>query len=42
MIFDAFMFNDELDMLEMRLTELSGAVDFFVAVEADVDHQDDS
>ncbi len=29
-IFDAFMFNTELDMLEVRLTELYDVVDFFV------------
>lgn len=39
-VIDTFMINDELDMLECRLTELGEAVDHFVAVEADVDHQD--
>lgn len=29
-IFDSFMFNTELDMLEVRLTELYDVVDFFV------------
>lgn len=33
------MVNDELDMLQMRLEEMSPAVDWFVAIEADVDHQ---
>lgn len=40
MIVDTFMFNNELDMLECRLVEIGDAVDWMVAVEADVDHQD--
>lgn len=41
MIWDTFMFNDELDILEMRLLELESIPDLIhVAVEADVDHQD--
>ena len=40
LIIDAFPFNNELDILEMRLTELAGAVDYFVIVEATRDHQD--
>lgn len=40
MIVDAFPFHDELDILEMRLTELYDWVDAFVLVEADVTHQD--
>ena len=40
MIIDSFPFHDELDILEMRLTELYDAVDWFVLVEADVTHQD--
>jgi beta-1,4-mannosyl-glycoprotein beta-1,4-N-acetylglucosaminyltransferase len=40
LIVDAFPFNNELDMLEMRLVELYDAVDHFVLVEAPVDHQD--
>ena len=40
LIIDAFPFNNELDHLTMRLEEMSSAVDFFIAVEADVDHQD--
>lgn len=39
-VVDTFMINGELDMLECRLVELAGAVDYVVAVEADVDHQD--
>jgi hypothetical protein len=38
-IVDSFMFNNELDMLECRLVEIADAVDYLVAVEADVDHQ---
>lgn len=38
---DTFMFFDELDMLECRLTELSDLVDYFVLVEADVTHMGD-
>jgi beta-1,4-mannosyl-glycoprotein beta-1,4-N-acetylglucosaminyltransferase len=40
LIVDAFPFHDELDLLEMRLTELYDAVDWFILVEADVTHQD--
>lgn len=40
LIIDSFMANDELDMLECRLVELGDVVDFFIVVEADVDHQD--
>lgn len=39
-VIDTFPAHDELDMLEMRLTELYDAVDYFVCVEADVTHQD--
>lgn len=39
MIVDTFMINDELDMLECRLDTMGEVVDWFVAVEADVDHQ---
>lgn len=39
MIVDCFTFNDELDLLEMRLHELEGAVDYFVLVEAPVTFQ---
>jgi beta-1,4-mannosyl-glycoprotein beta-1,4-N-acetylglucosaminyltransferase len=39
-VVDTFMVNDELDMLECRLVEIADAVDYVVAVEADVDHQD--
>lgn len=37
---DTFMFNNELDMLECRLVEIFDDIDYVVAVEADVDHQD--
>lgn len=40
LVIDTFMIRDELDILECRLVEIGDAVDFFVAVEADVDHQD--
>lgn len=40
MIVDTFPINNELEMLTMRLETMSPAVDYFVAVEADVDHQD--
>lgn len=39
-VVDAFPFNNELDILEMRLTELYDSVDRFVLVEATRDHQD--
>ena len=39
-IIDAFPFNDELDILTCRLTELGDAVDHFVIVECEVNHQD--
>ena len=39
-IIDTFPIHDELDMLDMRLMELYEVVDWFVAVEADVTHQD--
>lgn len=40
LVIDAFPFNNELDILEMRLVELYDAVDRFVLVEASRDHQD--
>src|SRR4051794_7797564 len=40
LIVDTFPIHDELDLLECRLTELYNSVDWFVAVEADVTHQD--
>lgn len=40
LLVDAFPFHDELDILEVRLTELYDTVDWFVLVEADVTHQD--
>lgn len=39
-VIDCFPFNNELDILEMRLEELHSAVDHFVLVEARKDHQD--
>jgi beta-1,4-mannosyl-glycoprotein beta-1,4-N-acetylglucosaminyltransferase len=38
MIYDCFMFSDELDLLEIRLSELSPVVDKFVLVEATRTH----
>ena len=35
MIIDAFIMNDELDLLELRLGQLDSVVDYFVFVEAD-------
>lgn len=37
MIWDCFMFRNELDMLECRLTELEGKVDYHILVEAGMD-----
>jgi beta-1,4-mannosyl-glycoprotein beta-1,4-N-acetylglucosaminyltransferase len=37
-IYDCFTFFNELDLLEIRLTELSDAVDYFVIVEAKRKH----
>lgn len=34
-IYDCFTFNNELDLLELRLEEMSSGVDYFVIVEAD-------
>jgi beta-1,4-mannosyl-glycoprotein beta-1,4-N-acetylglucosaminyltransferase len=36
MIYDCFMFCDELDLLEIRLHELADLVDKFVVVEGDL------
>ena len=33
-IYDCFLFNDELDLLEIRLNELDDVIDYFVLVEA--------
>lgn len=41
-VVDTFMFSNELDMLECRLVELDECVDFFVLVEADVTHTNQS
>lgn len=40
LVVDTFPFNNELDILQMRLEELYDAVDRFVLVEATKDHQD--
>ena len=40
LIIDTFPFNNEHDLLQCRLEEMAPAVDYFIAVEADVDHQD--
>lgn len=40
MIVDTFPFNNELDILECRLTEIGDVVDWFILVEATRDHQD--
>ena len=37
-VFDTMIFNDELDMLEIRMQELKDVVDFFVIVESRVTH----
>ena len=39
MIYDCFIFYNELDLLEIRLNELNGVVDYFVLVEAEKTHQ---
>jgi hypothetical protein len=38
MLVDAFMFSDELDILELRLECLDEHVDRFVLVESEVNH----
>src|ERR1700732_4815745 len=38
-IFDCFLFFNELDLLELRLNELSDVVDFFVLAEATVTYR---
>jgi len=38
MVIDAFMWHNEIDVLELRLTMLDGLVDTFVAVESDLTH----
>jgi hypothetical protein len=37
-IIDSFMFNNEFDVLLVRLQELAPVVDYFILVEADVSH----
>jgi hypothetical protein len=39
-VIDTFMVNAETDVLEMRFETMDEAVDWFVVVQADVDHQD--
>jgi beta-1,4-mannosyl-glycoprotein beta-1,4-N-acetylglucosaminyltransferase len=39
LVIDSFMVNAEFEMLECRLDTMATAVDFFLAIEADVDHQ---
>ena len=34
-IYDCFIFNDELDLLELRLKFLEDTVDYFVLVESE-------
>ena len=38
-IFDCFTFNDENEILEIRLNELNKYVDYFVYVESGENHQ---
>jgi beta-1,4-mannosyl-glycoprotein beta-1,4-N-acetylglucosaminyltransferase len=38
MIYDGFLFFNELDLLEIRLNELSGIIDKFILVESTVTH----
>ena len=38
-IYDCFLFNDENDILEIRLNELDKYVDFFIIVESEFTHQ---
>ena len=37
-VYDCFTFFNELDLLELRLSELNSVVDYFVIVEADKKH----
>jgi len=39
LVYDSFLFNNELDMLECRLTQLEGTADYHILVEAATDHQ---
>lgn len=41
-VVDCFTFYNELDVLELRLTELYDVVDYFILVEADHTHKGDS
>ena len=38
MIYDCFLFNNEIEILDIRLHELFGVVDKFVLVESTVTH----
>lgn len=38
-IYDCFLFNDENQLLEVRLNELNSFVDYFVIVESEYNHQ---
>jgi beta-1,4-mannosyl-glycoprotein beta-1,4-N-acetylglucosaminyltransferase len=38
-VYDSFLFRDELDILECRLTQLEGTADFHILVESPEDHQ---
>lgn len=40
LVIDSFPIHDEMDLLECRLVETYDAIDYAVAVEADVTHQD--
>jgi len=42
MIYDTFIFFNELDLLEIRLNELSDVIDYFVIIEAVKTHQNNS
>jgi beta-1,4-mannosyl-glycoprotein beta-1,4-N-acetylglucosaminyltransferase len=39
LVVDSFMVNNEFEMLECRLDTMAPAVDYFLAIEASVDHQ---
>jgi beta-1,4-mannosyl-glycoprotein beta-1,4-N-acetylglucosaminyltransferase len=39
LIIDTFSFNNEMAMLTCRLEEMADGIDYMIAVEADVDHQ---
>ena len=37
-VYDSFSFFNELDMLELRLTELDDVVDYFILIESNLTH----